>query len=201
MPFTLKPRWRFIYRAVIEEFKRSRWYKAVSILTAAWFVMGVLSLFGVTLPTPKPSWRLAAFFLAFVIVVLLLVIEAIYRFHRRTVSNLYLDAQKAVQIVTRLTEIAGQGSLLDSMYHEREDEIPRELLENWLGGLRSALQDSFGPLGTSKFTNGHPEYLEVVPTSRHVWFLDLRQRLSEQIGHQSALVKQAKSDHERLGGE
>ena len=46
MPFTLKSRWRFIYNAVREEFKRGKWYKAVSILAAAWFI-----------ECPKPFWR------------------------------------------------------------------------------------------------------------------------------------------------
>lgn len=200
MPFALKPRWRFIYKAVREEFKRSRWYKIVSILTAIWFVLNVLSLFGVTIPAPKPSWRLAAFFLVFLLVVLILVIEAIYRFHRRTVSNLYAETQKAIQIVTRLTDIVGQGYLLDTLYHEREDEIPHELLRNWLGGLRSALQDSFGPSALSTFTNGHAEILEVVPEkNRHGWFLSLRQKLSEEIGYQTAQIKKAKTDHDQLG--
>lgn len=181
MPFALKPRWRFIYKAVWEEFKRSRWYKILSILAAAWFVLNVLSLFGLTIPAPKPSWRLATFFLAFLVVVLLLVIEAIYRFHRRTISSLYAESQKAIQIVTRLTDVAGQATLLDSMYHEREDEIPKALLQNWLGGLRMALQDSFGPSAVFDFTKGHPEDLEVVPDNRHVWFLSLRGKLSDLI--------------------
>ena len=198
MPFPLKPRWRFIYKAVREEFKRSRWYKLVSIILALWFVLNVLSLFGVTIPAPRLSWRTATLFLAFLVVVLLVVIEAVYRFHRRTVSDLYAETQKRIQIVSRLAEIAGLGTQIDRLYLDKEDEVPKEIFQNWLGSLRTALQD-ISPSAVSDFTNGHPEELDIVPESRHVWFLFLRERLSKWIGHQTALVKQAKANHDQLG--
>jgi hypothetical protein len=78
MSFTLKPRWRFISKAVYEEFKRSRWYKIVSFVTIAFTILNILGLFGLKIPVPTPSWRLAVFFLMPIVVALVLVIEAVY---------------------------------------------------------------------------------------------------------------------------
>jgi hypothetical protein len=199
MRFSLKPQWRFVSKAVIQEFKQSRFYKMVSFFAVLWFVVNFLSLFGFDLPVPSPTWRTAALILSSLVLALLLVVEAIYRFHRRTVSAMYDDRQKAVWIVMRLTEVAGMATQIDRLYLDKEDEAPKEVFQNWLGALRTALQDSFGPTGPSIFTNNQPEKLEVVPDSyRHTWFLFLRERLSDQINHQTTLGKLAKSQHEQL---
>ena len=199
MPFTLKPRWRFIHNAVWQEFKRSRWYKIVSVVTIASAILNFLGLFGLKIPLPTPSWKLATFSLISIVVALLLVIEAVYRFHRRTVSDLYDDNQKRLRIVLTLAEVAGSGTQIDRLYLDREDEAPKEVFRIWLGSLRTALQD-LSPSAVSDFTNGHPEELDIVPdNNRHFWFGSLRERLSKWIGHQTTLVKQAKANHERLG--
>jgi hypothetical protein len=198
MPFSLKPRWRFISKAVYEEFKRSKWYKLVSIIAALWFILGIFNLFGLTIPAPSLSWRTATFFLIFLVVALQLVVEAVYRFHRRTVSTMYDDRQKAVWVVMKLTEVAGMATQIDRQYRDNEDEVPREVFQYWLGSLRTALQD-LSPSAVSDFTNGHPEELDTVPDNRHVWFLFLRERLSKWITHQTTLVKQAKANHDQLG--
>ncbi|HEX5885666.1 MAG TPA: hypothetical protein VFY67_14090 [Pyrinomonadaceae bacterium] len=197
MRFSLKPRWRFVAKAVIQEFRQSRLYKMVVIFTTCWFVLNFLSLFGFDLPIPSFSWRTVALILSSLVLALLLVVEAIYRFHRRTVSAMYDDKQKAVWIVMKLTEVAGMATQIDRLYRDKEDEAPKEIFQNWVGALRTALQD-LSPSAVSDFTNGHPEELDTVPDSRHVWFLFLRERLSKWIGHQTTLVKQAKADHEQL---
>jgi hypothetical protein len=197
MPLSLKARWRFISKAVREEFKRSRWYKLVSIIATLWFILGVFNLFGLTIPAPSLSWRTATFFLIFLVIALALIVEAVYRFHRRTVSAMYDEKQKAVWIVMKLTEVAGMAAQIDRLYGDKEDEAPKEIFQNWLGALRTALQD-LNPSAVSDFTNGHPEELDTVPDSRRAWFLFLRERLSKWIGHQTTLVKQAKADHEQL---
>ena len=198
MRFSLKPQWRFVSKAVVQEFKQSRLYKMVSVFAVFWFAVNFLSLFGFDLPVPSFTWRTAALILSSLVLALLLVIEAIYRFHRRTVSAMYDDRQKAVWVVMKLTEVAGMATQIDRQYHDKEDEVPGEVFQHWLGSLRTALQD-LSPSAVSDFTNGHPEELDAVPDDRHVWFLFLRERLSKWIAHQTTLVKQAKANHDQLG--
>lgn len=165
----------------------------MSFATIAFTILNILGLFGLKIPVPTPSWKLAVFFLISLVMAMLLVIEAIYRFHRRAVSDLYADTEKRLQIVLRLGEVAGMGTQIDRLYLDKEDEVPRVVFQNWLGALRTALQD-LSPVAVSEFTNGHPDELDIVPdTNRHYWFYSLRERLSKWIGHQTKLVKQAKA--------
>ena len=87
----------------------------VSVFAVVWFVVNFLSLFGVDLPVPSITWRTATLILSSLVLALLLVIEAIYRFHRRTVITMYDDRQKAVWIVLKLTEVAGMATQIDSV--------------------------------------------------------------------------------------
>jgi hypothetical protein len=195
---TLRKRFKFISTAVQEEFRRSKfWYKTAGIVAALWFVLSVLGQFGVTLPVPPLSWRTATLFSLILAAALIMVVEAVYRFHQRAVSNIYSDCLVAVRRVLNLAQVVGQGSQIARQYYDKEDDAPREIFRDWVGHLESALSDSFGPNAVSEFTDGHPETLNV-PDQRHVWFLMLRQRLSELVGRQESSIKDARRNHERL---
>ena len=87
---------------------------------------------------------------------------------------------------------------IDRLYLDHEDEAPKEVFQNWLGSLRTALQD-ISPTGVIDFTNVHPEELEVVPTNRRIWFSFLRDRLSRLLSYQAQKIQQDKANHLQLG--
>jgi hypothetical protein len=126
--------------------------------------------------------------LSLVLIFLLLVIEGARRFHEKTVRDLYDVQSKVAYRILRLGEVVGRGSQIDQAFDNREDEAPREIFETWVTYLKMALSDTYGPNAISDFTNGHPEFLDV-PDQRHVWFLHLRQRVSEVIDKEMRAIK------------
>jgi len=146
-------------------------------------------------PLGKRWW--AILLLSVACVLLLVLIGIIKRFHERTVTELYVNHLKITQRIFRLADVIGQATQIDRLYDNKEDEAPKEVFETWVAYLKMALRNTFGETAVSDFTDGHPESLDVTD-HQHVWFLFLREQLSQLVDRQTKLIKQAKLDHDRL---
>ena len=112
--------------AVRKEFKRRWWYKMLSIASPLYFLFGLL----VNIENPFFSWSKrvrAIILLSALIVMLLLVIEALYQFHKRRVARL---KSKHKSIIERLntqhqTEIAEKDKGLTEKDAAHQSEIKR----------------------------------------------------------------------------
>jgi hypothetical protein len=135
--------------------------------------------------------------LSLAILFLLFVIDGARRYHLKTVSDLHAVQYTVALRVLRLGEVVGRGSQIDQECDNHEDQAPKEIFETWVTYLKMALRDTYGPNAISDFTNGHPEFLDV-PDQRHVWFLHLRQRVSEVIDREMRVIKQSRADLDRL---
>ena len=140
---------------------------------------------------------LIALALGITVVFLLLLIDGARRFHKRVTGEFNERHLTLAKRVWRLGDVIGQASCIDYVYREKEDEAPKEVFQTWIGYLKMALTDTFGPTAIAEFTNGHPEALDV-PDQRHVWFLFLRQQLSEVMDKQLKAFKHDASERENL---
>ena len=136
--------------------------------------------------------------LTIVVLPLLLLIDGARRLHKRTLSELNEKHSTIARRIWRLGEVIGQAGAIDQIYRDKEDEAPKEVFQIWVGYLKMALTDTFGPSAISEFTNGHPESLDV-PDQRHVWFLFLREQLSQVMGRQIEAFKKDASEAKKLG--
>src|SRR5215213_8162775 len=104
-------RLKFCKVVVWTEFKSQRWYQilmAISILSTVLTFVGLFVT--IRIPLPMLSWQgLLIAFLVTLISMALLVTEAIYRFHERTVNELNAEHESRSHNLEKLSEIYGSG--------------------------------------------------------------------------------------------
>jgi hypothetical protein len=145
----LTSRLKFCKDAVLTEFKRSKMYKFVSIISMFLVGWNIVSLFAnVHIPIPTMSWRIWIVLASTtLIMLLLLVIEAVYRFDTRATSETNAQhgtkinelskhyesriklLQRNADIIARLGCHKGEGRQIMRQY--RKQALPENEANDW----------------------------------------------------------------------
>jgi hypothetical protein len=154
-------RLKFCKEAVRTEFKSRRWYRILTAVSALSTLLTFVGLF-VTLriPLPKLSWQswLIAFLITLMILALL-VMEAVYRFHERTVDELDTKYEERSRNIEKLSEIYGSGNELIRQFNGDRPSVGE--LKYWAERLDKALYACYGPSGIAKFDDNRGYSLKV----------------------------------------
>jgi hypothetical protein len=147
----------FCYRAYREESKRSRAYRSVSYLSALTLVVAVIEwVLNIEFALPEVSGKTRAILLlAGFAFLLLIVIEALRRYHERIVGEneratdeLNEEWDRRAGINEKIGEYAGE-----CMYYGTHKEVPLESARQLIENARRLLEDNLGEAVANTFFN------------------------------------------------
>lgn len=192
----------FCWRALKEEYEPSgglklmkRVYAVLAFIVLTFFGLGIVTVLKFLYPLlHKLAWLSIG--LGIAITTLLVTIEAIRRFHERTVKEMREEHEGTVkemraEYATRskrlyeLSFINGHAAQIDLLFQKIET-APPNVLRDWGARLRTALHDCYGSTGEAVFYRGNETELKVPESiaNHHVWFQSHWNRLSQLITEQ-----------------
>jgi hypothetical protein len=153
---------------------------ATSVLSNILSFVGLF--FTPRIPLPQLSllgWLIV--FLTTLMILALLVMEAVYRFHKRTVDELDAEHEKQSRNIEKLSEIYGRGNEL--LLQFKIDRPTVAALRYWAERLRKTLYECYGSSGVAKFDDNRGYSLEVpeAETEQSNWLYMTWQRVGDLI--------------------
>lgn len=149
-------------------------------------VSNILTFVGlfVTPRIPLPQLSLQGWLIAFLVTLIslaLLIIEAIYRFHERTVNELNAEHESRSRNLEKLCEIYGSGNELIRQFSGDRPTVAA--LRYWAERLDKVLYDCYGSSGVATFDDNRGYSLEVpeAESEQSNWLYMTWQRVGDLI--------------------
>lgn len=176
-------RLKFYKVAVWTEFKSRRWYQVIMTASVVSNILTFVGLF-VTPRIPLPQLSLQGWLIAFLVTLIslaLLIIEAIYRFHERTVNELNAEHESRSRNLEKLCEIYGSGNELIRQFSGDRPTVAA--LRYWAERLDKVLYDCYGSSGVATFDDNRGYSLEVpeAESEQSNWLYMTWQRVGDLI--------------------